>query len=97
MRTDAAVAVTVQSGRIAACPAVSLTGDEIDERCFLGLLHGLPLSATARDTELGQDVPGARAAQNGGVFGSIRAQTPLAKREIGSGPDRIAVRPDPAA
>ena len=44
MRADATVAVTVQGGRIAAGPAVSLTGDEIDERCFLGLLHGLPLS-----------------------------------------------------
>src|SRR5205814_368641 len=39
---DPAVAVTVQCGRVAARSAVSLTGDEIDERCFLGLLHGLP-------------------------------------------------------
>jgi hypothetical protein len=40
--THAAIAVTVQRGRIAAGSAVSFTSDEIDERCFLGLLHGLP-------------------------------------------------------
>ena len=36
---DAAVAVAVEGGGIAAGPAVPLAGDEIDERRFLGLLH----------------------------------------------------------
>ena len=46
--TDAAVAVTVEGCRIAARPTVALTGDQIDERRFLGLLHGLPLSSTGQ-------------------------------------------------
>ena len=40
---DAAVAVTVEGGPVTARPAVTFTGNEIDERCFLSLLHGLPL------------------------------------------------------
>ena len=40
---DAAVAVTVECRGVTARPAVSLAGDEIDERCFLSLLHRLPL------------------------------------------------------
>jgi hypothetical protein len=36
---DAAVAVTIEGGGIAARPAISLTRDEIDESLFLGLLH----------------------------------------------------------
>ena len=44
--TDAAVAITVEGCRVAARPTVALTGDQIDERRFLGLLHGLPLSST---------------------------------------------------
>src|SRR5258705_5553091 len=40
--TDAAVAVTVEGCRVAARPAVPLTGDEIDERRFLGLLQLVP-------------------------------------------------------
>jgi hypothetical protein len=44
VRADATVAVAVESRGIAARSAVTLAGDEIDERCFLGLLHGLPLS-----------------------------------------------------
>jgi hypothetical protein len=47
VRTDATVAVAVQRSRITAGPTVTLAGDEIDERCFLGLLHGLPLSVRA--------------------------------------------------
>ncbi len=43
VRADPAVAVTVKCRCITARPAVTLTGDQIDERCFLGLLHGLPL------------------------------------------------------
>jgi len=37
--TDAAVAVTVEGCGVAACSAVTLAGDEIDKRRFLGLLH----------------------------------------------------------
>ena len=37
--TDAAVAVAVERGGVAAGPAIALAGDEIDERRFLGLLH----------------------------------------------------------
>ena len=42
VRADAAIAVAIESGRITARTAVALTGDEIDERCFLDLLHGGP-------------------------------------------------------
>jgi hypothetical protein len=38
----AAVAVTVERRRVAARSAVTLAGDEIDERCFLGLLQLIP-------------------------------------------------------
>ncbi len=50
---DAAIAVTVEGCRVAAGPAVTLTGNEIDERRFLGLLQLVPLS------ELGQGLGGA--------------------------------------
>ncbi len=39
---DAAVAIAIEGSRIAAVPAVSLTGDEIDECRFLSLLHYSP-------------------------------------------------------
>jgi hypothetical protein len=41
---DAAVAVTVEGRSVTARSAVSLTGNEIDERRFLGLLQLVPLS-----------------------------------------------------
>ena len=44
MRADAAVAVAIQCRGVAARSTVTLAGDQIDERRFLGLLHGLPLS-----------------------------------------------------
>ena len=44
VRADAAIAVTVEGRGVTARPAVSLTGDEIDERRFLGLLQVVPLS-----------------------------------------------------
>ena len=40
VRANAAVAVAIERRGVAARSAVTLTGDEIDERCFLGLLHG---------------------------------------------------------
>ena len=39
VRADATVAITVQSGSIAAGPTVPFAGDEIDKRFFLSLLH----------------------------------------------------------
>jgi hypothetical protein len=45
---DTTVAVAIERCGIAAGPTVTLAGDEIDERCFLGLLHGLPLSVRGR-------------------------------------------------
>src|SRR4249919_2842288 len=43
--TDATVAVTVECRRVAAAPAVTLAGDQIDERRFLGLLQLIPHSS----------------------------------------------------
>ena len=48
VRAHATVAVAIEGGGVAARPAVTLTGDEIDERCFLGLLH-VSLSLLGRD------------------------------------------------
>ena len=78
---DATVAVAVQRRGVAARTAVTLTGDEIDDRCFISLLHGLPLSVA------GQGPNGALSAvsfwpkaQERGFWHSIRGQTPPAKR-----------------
>ena len=82
---DAAVAIAVECRGIAAGPAVTLTGDQIDERRFLGLLHGLPLSGAGQgERGLGADEsrglwwPG-----TAGFWHSIRGQSPIAKRVIG--------------
>ena len=48
VRADAAVAVTVERCRVAARSAIAFTGDEIDKRCFLGLLQLVPLSCMGR-------------------------------------------------
>src|SRR4051794_32118839 len=48
VRADPAVAITVQGRGVAAGPAVTLTGYEVDERFFLGLLHGLPSLSLGR-------------------------------------------------
>ena len=86
--TDAAVAVAIEGRGVTAAPTVTLAGDEIDERCFLGLLHGLPLCAGQGERGLGAlTVPGARAAQNGGFWHSIRGQPLNAKRVISTGGD----------
>jgi hypothetical protein len=39
MGADTAVAVAIESGGVAAGPAISLTGDQVNEARFLGLLH----------------------------------------------------------
>jgi hypothetical protein len=47
---DPTVAVTIERGGVAAGPAISLTGDEIDEPGILDLLH-LSLSRQGERTE----------------------------------------------
>jgi hypothetical protein len=42
MGADTAVAIAIESGGVAAVPAISLTGDEIDECLFFCLLHYSP-------------------------------------------------------
>ncbi len=39
VRTDSTVSVAIECGRVAARPTVALARDQVDERCFLGLLH----------------------------------------------------------
>ena len=83
--TDAAVAVAVERGRVTARAAVALAGDQIDERRFLGLLHGLPLLAAGHGCGfgLGTGLPGELERSGVAGFGpSIRGQTPIAKREL---------------
>jgi hypothetical protein len=60
---DAAVAVTVECRCIAARPTIPLAGDEIDERGFLGLLHGSLSSAAGRI-----DGRGVRGAMRAGLW-----------------------------
>ncbi len=91
---DATVAVAVQRRGITARTAVTLAGDEIDERCFISLLHGLPLFVTGQEPNgtLGA-VSFWLEAQERGFWHSIRGQTPLAKRgdrPVGSGVVRSA-------
>jgi len=47
MGADAAVAITVEGGRIAAVAAVAFTCDQIHELRFLSLLHKLPHSGSS--------------------------------------------------
>ena len=51
VRADPAVAVAIEGCRVTARSAVTLTGDEIDERCFLSLLHGLPFSMAGQGAD----------------------------------------------
>jgi hypothetical protein len=80
---DAAVAVAVEGCRVAARSAVTFTGDEIDERRFLGLLQIVPLSVLGpgweRDARFDlQDPPDPESA---GISRSIGPRSPTAKRE----------------
>ena len=84
--THTAVAVAIEGRRIAAIATIALTGDQIDERGILGLLHKLPhwLRRWARAAGLGGWVCdaawGARAVPSRQRFWhSIRGQTPTAK------------------
>jgi hypothetical protein len=79
---DSAVTVTVEGCRVAAGPTVSFACDQIDERRFLGLLHGLPLSwCRAWGTGLGRlNVPGALAAPEMAGFGPVYGANPLSPR-----------------
>jgi hypothetical protein len=51
VRAHAAVAVAIEGCRVTARSAVTLTGDEIDERCFLSLLHKLPFSMAGQGAD----------------------------------------------
>ena len=92
---DATVAVAIERRGVAAGPAVTLAGNEIDERRFLGLLHGLPLYDAGQVTGAwALAVPGAQAAQNG-RFGPVYGANPLSPRgESGFGSvDSVEVPP----
>jgi hypothetical protein len=83
---DAAVAVTVQRRGVAAGAAIALAGNQIDERLFLGLLHMSLFSVPGKDwLGLGRVRDGLPAdpdrSRLRGVFGSIRCESPSAKRE----------------
>src|SRR5689334_18420570 len=84
VRTDATVAVTVEGGRIAAGPAIALARDEIDERGFLGLLHGLPPFATLGAHKRGGlgDLPGGRT--RSGIGGLAQYRRPSSVGQEGS-------------
>ena len=79
--THATIAVTVESGRIAAVPAIALARDEIDECGILGLLHGLPPIATLGTSGAGWETcrKDARGPGSAG-WPSIGGQAPQAKR-----------------
>jgi len=82
--TDTTVAVTVEGGRIAAVPAIALARDEIDERGFLGLLHGLPPIATLGAHKRGGlgDLPGGRT--RSGIGGLAQYRRPNTTGQEGS-------------
>ncbi len=98
VRTDAAVAVTVESSRVAAGPAIALARDEIDERGILGLLQQTPSIHDAgheRGWGLG-DLPGGRERSRIGGLAQYRRPTP--QRQGGSSgsarPDAYGDSPD---
>jgi hypothetical protein len=90
VRADPAIAITVECRGVAARAAVALAGDQIDERCFLGLLHGLPFcvagrgaNGTGRFALMG---PGGRSATG---FGTVYGAKPLPPRGKSSDGTRI--------
>jgi len=95
--TDAAVAIAIEGGGVAAGAAIALAGYEIDERGFLGLLHGLPFCAGQGRTGTGAGaVPRALGRpDNGGFWHSISGQTRTAKRENEAAVQWAASRNDP--
>ena len=84
VRADAAVAVAVERGGIAARAAIALAGNQIDKRRFLGLLH-ISLSLSGAKSGWARDVgawPSATLTNAGAGFcGSIRGDVQPAKRE----------------
>ena len=93
VRADAAVAIAIERRRVAARPAVTFTGDQIDERRFLSLLHGLPLSGV-RGRANGARVR-VKALGAGGPERRVLAQYtgPIPYRQEGNrGSTRVAVR-----
>ncbi len=92
VRADAAIAIAIEGGRVTARPTVALTGDEIDERCFLDLLHGSLSLARGRGGSSGAGLSGEHARSWGRdrFWMSIRGQIPIAKREMCPGHARDA-------
>ncbi len=82
--TDAAIAVTVEGRCIAARPTIAFACDEIDERGFLGLLHGLPPFATLGTRAAGAGRWSSLSGDSGGPgsagWPSIGGQCATAKR-----------------
>jgi hypothetical protein len=67
---DAAVAVAVEGGGVAAGPTVTFAGDQIDEGRFLGLLHdSLFPQSDGRTSQLGATLVGSTLEWRGGFSG----------------------------
>jgi hypothetical protein len=82
--TDATVAIAIQGRSVAAGAAITLACDQIDERGFLGLLHGPSLFATrwARAVWAGSACLGARAAPRRQVLAQYTR--PIPQRQEGT-------------
>ena len=91
-----AIADTVERRGIAAGAAIALTGNQIDERLFLGLLHMSLISVPGKvwlgwgRVRNGLPVDPDRSRLRG-VFGSIRCESPSAKGERSFTPANIRV------
>jgi hypothetical protein len=76
---DAAIAIAIEGGGVAAGPAIPFAGDEIDEGRFLSLLHDSLSHTDGTHSGLGGTRNGARVAW---IAGSIGGLLGYAKREI---------------
>jgi hypothetical protein len=86
MGAHAAVSVTVEGGCIAAGPTITFAGDEIDERGFLGLLHGSLTLVGGQEsgvTRPGRDVASRCLAGFFGVYGR-RLRAPRGSSGLGA-------------
>jgi hypothetical protein len=88
VRADATVAIAVQCGGVTTGPTVPFAGDEIDECCVLGLLHGLPLITALGTGRGGWGVPcrWTRAVRGDRTWHSIGGRSPSAKRVLSEAP-----------
>jgi len=80
VRTDATIAIAIESRGITARSAVTLAGDQIDERCFLSLLHGLPLSVLGKATGGARSDGGPWGGPISAGFGTVYGAKPLSPR-----------------